>query len=328
LNRPVIAALILAFFPLGALAQISEDPEAKQRRVDVYQDRRIIVEPDPEDKGGKKDAADAATARGRKLLLRQGPDRIYQVDFVELMADPSLSAYWGRERAKDWAIWLGTGAIGVPAGTLLFLQNFRGEGSLAAFSETGREQAANAGDLRAYALSVLGAGIALYGAYNLGLWVLENLDVHHPDRLDAEAIEPRAREFNEKLRERLNLDPEDIPSPPTPRPSPSPSPSVDPFDEEGIDASPPVGGPGADPYGGDPIEMPTPMPLVVPGVVPSVLVPTPEPRPSIFKFYPGQDGYPVPSMRPDPNATAAPATAAPAEPPAAEPAPSPAPSAP
>lgn len=321
MNRPLIAALILAFSPLAAFAQVSEDPEEKQRRLDIYQDRRIIVEPDPEDKKDKKDKGDGeGTARKQapKLILRQGPDRIYQVDFVQLMDDPSLNAFWAGERNRDWAIWLGTGALGVPAGTMLFLQNFKGEGSLAPFNQPGRAQAANAGDLRAYALSILGAGVALYGAYNLGLWLAETLDLHHPDRLDPESIEPRAREFNERLRERLNLDPEDIPSPPTPRPSPSPSRTPDPLGgEDEIDAPPPVGGPGSDPYGGEPIAMPTPLPVASPGAVPPELVPTPEPRPSIFKFYPGPAGYPVPSMRPDPDATPPPTPAAPATAPSA-----------
>ena len=306
MNRPVIVALILAFSPLAALAQVTEDPAEKQRRIDIYQDRRVIVEPDPEAK--KADEASPAPGAVSRMVLRQGPDRIYHVDFVHLMDDASLSAYWARERNRDWAIWLGSGAVGIPAGALLFLQNFRGEGTLAPFTETGRAQAANAGDLRAYALSVLGAGVALYGAYNLGLWIAENLDLHHPNRLDAEAIEPRAREFNERLRERLNLDPEDIPSPPPPRPSPSPTRTPDPFGEDdAIDASPPVGGPGSDPYIGDPLMMPTPLPLASPGAIPPELLPTPEPRPSIFKFYPGPAGYPVPSMRPDPDASATPA---------------------
>lgn len=306
MNRPVIAALILAFTPLAAIAQVTEDPEEKQRRIDVYQDRRLIVERD-EEKKDRDDKDDKGGKAKAPLVLRQGPDRIYHVDFVQLMDDPSLTAYWNRERNKDWAIWLGTGAVGMPAGTLLFLQNFRGEGDLAPFAQAGRAQAANASDLRGYALSVLGAGIALYGAYNLGLWLAETLDLHHPARLEPDSIEPRAREFNERLRERLNLDVADIPSPPPPRPSPSPSRTPDPLgDEDELDASPPVGGPGSDPYGGDPLEMPTPIPLASPGAVPPELVPTPEPRPSIFKFYPGPQGYPVPSMRPDPDVTPTP----------------------
>lgn len=313
MNRPLIAALILAFSPLAALAQVTEDPAQKQRRVDIYQDRRIIVEPDPEAKKDKKDGEAEATKPAMKLILRQGPDRIYHVDFVQLMDDPSLTRFWATERNRDWIIWTGTGVVGVPAGTLLFLQNFRGEGSLAPFTQTGRAQAANAGDLRGYALSVLGAGVALYGAYNLGLWLAETLDVFHPDRLDPAAIEPRAREFNDRLAERLNLDPADLPSPPPPRPSPSPSRTPDALgDDDEIDAPPPVGGPGSDPYGGEPIMMPTPLPVASPGAVPPELLPTPEPRPSIFKFYPGPAGYPVPSMRPDLDATPTPAPAGPA----------------
>ncbi len=315
MNRPLIAALILAFSPLTALAQVTEDPAEKQQRVDIYQDRRIIVEPDPEEKKDKKDGEATARPPSMKLLLRQGPDRIYHVDFVQLMDDPSLTSFWARERNRDWAIWLGTGVVGVPTGTLLFLQNFRGEGSLAPFTQTGRAQAANASDLRGYALSVIGAGVALYGAYNLGLWFAETLDIFHPDRLDPAAIEPRAREFNERLRERLNLDPEDIPSPPPPRPSPSPSRTPDPLEvDDEIDAPPPVGGPGSDPYGGEPIIMPTPLPVASPGAVPRELVPTPEPRPSIFKFYPGPAGYPVPSMRPDLDASPTPTPPAPVTP--------------
>ena len=330
MNRPLIAALILAFSPLAAFAQITEDPAEKQRRVDLYQDRRLIVEPDPEAKGDEKASPAPGAAPGRQpvanLLLRQGPDRIYQADFVQLLDDPSLTAYWARERNRDWAIWLGTGAVGVPAGTLLFLQNFRGEGGLAPFNAPGRAQAANAGDLRAYALSVVGAGVALYGAYNLGLWIAENLDLHHPNRLDAEAIEPRAREFNDRLRERLNLDVADIPSPPPPRPSPSPTRTPDPLgDEDEIDAPAPVGGPGSAPQGDEPVVLPTPLPLASPGQIPRELLPTPEPRPSIFKFYPGPQGYPVPSMRPDPDATptATPTPAASPAPGAPAPAPSP-----
>lgn len=323
MNRPLIVALVLAFTPLAALAQVEENPDDKQARVDKYQDRRLIVLPDPEDKREKERKPGDAKVSPR-LLLRQGPDLIYQSDFVKLIDDPSLNGFWNREKAKDWGIWLGTGAVGIPLGTLIFMQNFRGDGALAPFAQPGRPQAADAGDLRAYTLSVVGAGIAFYGAYNLGLWIAENLDLHHPDRLEADAIEPRAREWNEQLRERLALDPSDIPSPPPPRPSPSPSKTPSDFDDDAgtLTASPPNGGPGNLPYG-EGAEVPTPKPLqfASPGAVPSALVPTPAPRPSIFKFYPGNQGYPVPSLRPDPDAT--PTAVPPATPVPSEPSPSP-----
>ena len=304
---------------MAALAQVQEDEAAKQARIEQYQDRRIVVEVDPEDKNPQE--------AKRRLLLRQGPDRIYQVDFVQLMDDPSLTGYWERERNKEWALWLGTGATGIPLGTVLFLQNFRGEGGLAPFTDASRPQAANAGDLRGYSLSVLGAGLALYGAYNLGLWIAENLDLLHPERLENDSIGPRARAWNDTLAERLNLDPSDLPSPPTPRPSPSPSPTPSLFEDETA-ASPPVGGPDGGPYGGPPPAMPTPLPLAQPGVVPSALVASPSPRPSIFQIYPGPAGYPVPSLRPGGVRDTSTPEPEPSAPPSAAPAPAPSPSRP
>jgi hypothetical protein len=113
------------------------------------------------------------------------------------------------------------------------------------------------------------------------LWIAESLDQHHPDRLEPISIRGRVREWNEKLAQRVNLDPTDWPSPPPPRPSAtpaaSPSPGATPLPAPM--ASSPVGGPDSLPYGRDIPTMPTPLPLISPGSFP-----TPVPgRPSFFR---------------------------------------------
>ena len=145
--------------------------------------------------------------------LRQGPDPIYDVDFVELMNDASLSQYWYGERNKDWALRIGIGAVGVPAGALLFLNNFQAQGGLAAFAVPNPNPSGNPGltyqnvsDPRTFALSLVGVAVAMYGLYSLGLWLTEQLDTYHPNRLDEPAILPRVHQLNEDLRERLNLE--------------------------------------------------------------------------------------------------------------------------
>jgi hypothetical protein len=266
-----------------------EGPRDLQERIDIFQDRRLIYELNEKDK---------------TYTLRQGPDPIYDADFVELMNDESLNKFWYGERNKDWAIWLGTGAVGLPVGALIFLQNFRAEGPLAFFASASNQQVQNVSDPKTFALSVAGVALAMYGAYNLSLWVTEQLDTYHPNRLDDPAIAPRVRSFNDDLRERLNLEPADIPSPPTPRPSPSPTPSVSP----NADVFPLPSTPGrvdqSLPMGGPPRTIPTPLPLNEPGVVPSALVPTTKPRPSEFLFpgRPGREPAPIATTSPRPSA--------------------------
>lgn len=285
MNRAVALALILALLPVAVSAQVEEPPEERQRRVDIFQDRRLIFE-----------------RQGESYLLRQGPETIYDRDFVTLMDDPSLTADWLSQRNRDYAFWLGTGTTFVPFGATLFYQNFRGTGPLAFFSDPTRTERANAGDWRTFGLSVAGATLAAYGVYNLSLWLLEELDQRHPTRLEAVSIEPRVREWNERLAERLNLDLAELPPPPTPRPSPTPTPSALP----GLftPPTPPVGGPGDYPYGEPPDAVPFPLPVVPPGALPED-VPGPRPSgeaPPGFSF-PGVSPEPAPAPSPRPVAS-------------------------
>lgn len=280
--RCVTFTMVLFSLPISAWAAIEEDVSDKQRRVDWFQERRLIIESDTANKPTPDDAKKATTEQ--PLVLRQGADRIYHSDFVELMNDPSLTRDWEFQRNKDWLWWIGSGTAGIPLGGLLFFQNFRGTGPLAPFYDSGRDERANAGDLRSYTLSVSGIAMALYGAYNLGLWISESLDSYHPDRLEPVSIRPRVSEWNELLAAKVNLEPEDWPSPLPPRPSATPTPSPAP----GSTSSPaplpttPVGGPGTSPYGVDVPTMPTPLPLISPGSFPS---PTPGKfgRPGFFQ---------------------------------------------
>ena len=151
-----------------------------------------------------------------------------------------------------------------------------------------------------FALSVAGVTLATYGAYNMTQWLLEQLDVNHPNRLDTDSIRPRVDDWNERLRERLNLDPADIPPPPSPRPSPSPTASGDPEAESGGEPgdagvplddapTPPVGGPNSYPAGAPPSTMPVPLPVITPGQLPEPPDTRPtSPAPSVFWF----PGYP------------------------------------
>lgn len=309
MNRAVATALTLICASLtlqvglvpDGLAQVKEEAGDKQERIDKFQDRRLIFEPSP------------SPAGPQDYTLRQGPDYIYDSDFVELMNDKSLTNFWLGERNRDWAFWLGTGAVTVPLGTVLFVDNFKAQGPLAFFANGAQAQGVNASDWRTFGLSVAGVALAAYGAYNLTQWVLETLDVSHPNRLDADSIAPRVTEWNDQLRERLNLDPEDIPSPPPPRPSPSPVPSAsgNPDNTDtGIDQgqlgntpSPPVGGPDSWPQGTPPSTSQIPLPVISPGRLPpsGLPSPTPKPRPSDF-FFPE-------FASPAPKATATPSPA-------------------
>jgi hypothetical protein len=294
LNRAVATALTLlcasmtlqvGLMPEG-LAQVKEEASDKQERIDKFQDRRLIFEPSP------------SPAGAQDYQLRQGPDTIYDADFVELMNDKSLTNFWLGERNRDWAYWIGSGAVAVPLGGMLFANNFRAQGPLAFFANGSQAQGVNASDWRTFGLSVVGVALAAYGAYNLTQWVAESLDLSHPNRLDADSIAPRVTEWNDQLRERLNLDPEDIPSPPPPRPSPSPVPSgsvpPDNTTSTGIDQSqlgltpsPPVGGPDSWPQGAPPSNTSQiPLPVISPGRLPpsGAPSPTPKPRPSEFFF--------------------------------------------
>jgi hypothetical protein len=303
LNRAVATALTLicASMTLQApagLAQVEEAPGEKEQRIEKFQDHRLIFEPSP------------SPAGPFDYQLRQGPDTIYDVDFVELMDDPSLTNFWLGERNRDWAWWIGSGAVAVPLGGMLFLNNFRAQGPLAFFANSAQAQGNNASDWRTFGLSVIGVGLAAYGIYNLSQWVLESLDFSHPNRLDKDSIEPRVNEWNEQLRERLNLDPEDIPSPPPPRPSPSPTPSGAPT--TGTEQAPaviapstPVGGPNSFPEGEPPATTSEPLPVVSPGrVLPSGFPsPTPKPRPSDFYFPEFASPTPSPTPTPVPTGT-------------------------
>jgi hypothetical protein len=287
---------VIAGLPGLAEAAVEEDPAALQRRLEAFQERRLIVEGTP----GPTPASSPGQPRSSPspLVLRQGPDRIYHVDFVELMDDPSLTRDWEAQRARDWAWWLGTGAVGAPLGAALFVQNFRGEGPLALFARPGAAAGGNAGDWRGFALSVAGAGLALYGSYNLGLWLGENLDLYHPDRLEDVSILGRAREWNERLVEHYALDKAALPPPPTPRPSVTPTPPPqDPFAQPSpvALASPLQPAPLRDlPYGVDVPAMPTPLPLASPGGLPAA---TPAPSPTGTPERPAFFG-PAPSPRP------------------------------
>lgn len=304
MNRAVATALsllcLLMATDLGspelARAQVAEPPEEKQRRLDLFQERRLIFEPGAQK--GDEPAKNGSPAPFN-YTLRQGPETIYDKDFVELMNDPSLTQFWLGERNRDYAYWLGAGAVGVPVGAMIFYQNFIGEGPLAPFKEPSVGDKTLPGDWRTFSLTVAGAALAGYGLYTLSLWLLEELDLRHPNRLDQDSITPRVNDWNERLRERLNLDPQDIPSPPTPRPSPTPTPSPsEDWDGEGADLnlpSPPVGGPDDQPYGGPPPAMPLPLPVETPGAIPS-RSPAPSPRPSVFRF----PGEPTPGVSPPP----------------------------
>jgi hypothetical protein len=275
LNRFVAIALLVVCFPLTAQAQLPESAQDKQKRIDLFQDRRLIYEV-------PKDAP---------YSLRQGPDPIYDVDFVHLMNDPSLTNFWRTERNKDFAFWVTTGVVAVPLGALLFLDNFKATGPLALFSSAQRPAGANAGDPKAFLLSVLGAGLASYGMLNLTLWLLETLDLRHPNRLDADSIAPRVKDWNDRLRDRLNLEPSDIPSPPTPRPSVTPSGSASPSSPPGIIPSAPVGGPGSLPLATSPA--PKPLDVISPGQ--TATEPPASSRPSTFAF---PDSSPRPTPLP------------------------------
>ncbi|MDB5099995.1 MAG: hypothetical protein JWM80_4416 [Cyanobacteria bacterium RYN_339] len=289
-------------------------PESLQQRIDIFQDRRLIYELDEKTKA---------------YSLRQGPDPIYDVDFIELMHDASLSQYWYGERNRDWGIWIGLGAVGVPVGSALFFQNFHAQGPLAIFAstETTTSAYANVSDPRSFALSLAGVALAMYGLYNLGLWLTEQLDTYHPNRLDEPAILPRVRQFNEDLRERLNLEPSQIPSPPTPRPSPTTTPSTSPSPGGFPLPNTPGRANDTNPDGEAPFTIPTPLPVMEPGVIPSALVPTPKPRPSEFLF-PGAPGRVAgsPAVLPSPAGSPAVKASPKASPKAASPKPSAAPS--
>jgi hypothetical protein len=201
--------------------------------------------------------------------------------------------------------------LGVPLGSVLLVQNFQGQGQTAFFANAAQPQAANVSDWRTFTLSVAGAALAAYGLYNLGLWVLEELDVRHPQRLDRDSIAPRVEEWNAQLQERLSLAKEDIPSaPPTPRPSGSPSGSPGPEGEaspglQNLVPSPGVGGPISYPAGAPPTAVPFPLPVLSPGVRPGPgPSPSPKPRPSVFRF-PGMSPLPA-----SPTASLAPSPAA------------------
>ncbi|MEB3330740.1 MAG: hypothetical protein VKQ33_16060 [Candidatus Sericytochromatia bacterium] len=286
-HRWVLFAVVLGL-PGLAEAAVQDDPDSLQRRLDAFQERRLIVEGAAGRSSGA--ASDRPGPSPSPLVLRQGPDRIYHVDFVELMDDPSLTRDWEAQRARDWAWWIGTGAVGGPLGAALFVQNFRGAGPLALFATPAAGGGGNAGDWRGFTLSVAGAGLALYGCYNLGLWLGETLDLHHPDRLEDVSILGRVREWNERLVEHYALDPATLPPPPTPRPSATPTPQPqDPFAEAtpGALSSPLQPAPLQDlPYGGEVPVMPTPLPLASPGALPPA-TPSPSPappeeRPSFF----------------------------------------------
>ncbi|MEB3224046.1 MAG: hypothetical protein VKS61_18390 [Candidatus Sericytochromatia bacterium] len=288
MTRRWVVLAVIAGLPGLAEAAVEEDPVALQRRLDAFQERRLIIEGTP---GPSPSASPGQpTPSPSPLVLRQGAERIYHVDFVELMDDPSLTRDWEAQRARDWAWWAGTGLVGVPLGGALFVQNFRGEGPLALFASAGGQGGANAGDWRAFSLSLIGAGLALYGGYNMGLWLGENLDLHHPDRLEAVSILSRVREWNDRLVEHYGLEPATLPPAPTPRPSTTPTPPpAYPFAEPSpvAMASPFQPGPPADlPYGVDVPVMPTPLPLASPGALLAPAAgptggPTPE-RPAFF----------------------------------------------
>jgi hypothetical protein len=339
LNRAVATVLTLVcasmtmqagLAPAG-LAQVAEPPEDKQRRIDRYQDLRLIFEQSPGPDKSPRPGQAASPAPIGDYSLRQGPDAIYDVDFVELMDDPSLTNFWLGERNRDWAFWLGSGAVAVPAGTMLFLNNFRGQGPLAFFVDRSQQgtipnaaQAAAVSDWRTFALSVAGVTLATYGAYNLTQWVLETLDVNHPNRLDADSIRPRVDDWNERLRERLNLELADIPPAPTPRPSPTPTPSASPDADGGAGADPdamqqptddqppaPVGGPNSYPEGAPPQDaIPVPLPVISPGQVPAPRASlSPSPTPSVFWFpgFPRQgDSSPTPGPTAQPSPAGSP----------------------
>lgn len=289
------AALALSLFCLALVleplaqpgwADVAESAAGKQKRIAEYQDHRLIYE---SDKQG--------------YTLRQGPDTIYDVDFVALMNDPSLTNFWLRERNRDYAFWIGSGLVGVPLGAVLFYQNFQGRGTFAFFQNPASAQGVNASDWRSFTLSVVGVAIATYGAYNLGRWALEELDLYHPERLDADSIAPRVKAFNEDLQQRLNLSSKDIPPPPTPRPSVtpsgSPSPGVPLITPSGLQPSAPMNHPPTYPEAQPPAAVPTPLPIETPSrLQEGAPSPTPKPRPTFFDF-PGAE----PLATPPPEAT-------------------------
>ncbi|HEY9721665.1 MAG TPA: hypothetical protein V6D47_06605 [Oscillatoriaceae cyanobacterium] len=295
MNRAAALALSLICLPLvleplaqPGWADVPESAASKQKRIAEYQDHRLIYDPG---------------SKGQGYTLRQGPDTIYDVDFVELMNDPSLTRFWLGERNRDYAIWIGTGVVGVPLGAVLFYQNFLGSGTFAPFTSPTQASKENASDWRTFTLSLVGVAIASYGLYNLGRWALEELDIAHPERLDSDSIAPRVKTFNDDLRARLNLDASDIPPPPTPRPSVtpsgSPSPGVPLITPSGLQPSAPQYLLPTYPEGGPPAAVPTPLPVETPSLIqegaPS---PTPKPRPTFFDF-PGAE----PLATPPPEAT-------------------------
>lgn len=265
------------------------DPGASSElelRIARYQDLRLIFEPGPS---------------GQPPSFRQGPDLIYESDFVALLAEPELTRHWGWLRARDWGLWLGAGALGLPLGGLVFANNFVGQGPLALFSLPAQSAKANVSDPRAFALSVSGLALAGVGLYFTGLWGAEVLDRHHPNRLDEAAIRPRVGAFNEMLKERLDLVYEKLPAPPTPRPSPSPSPSpsVDPFAQ-------PLWAPPTPPPGSS-LDYPAPLPSAMPVPLPLLEAPaTPWPSPSQRPWRPLWPAWSGPAWWASPSPTASP----------------------
>jgi hypothetical protein len=275
LNGFLVVTLLVA--PLSSQAQEGAELADKQRRIDQYQALRLIVETDSD----------------KQRVLRQGPDRIYDIDFVTLFDEPSLRADFERERAFDFARWLGSAAVGIPLGSALFLDNFRGEGALALFKDG--LATSNAAHPLAFVASSAGAVATLWGVYLLSLWVTEVLDLRHPNRLEDIAIKPRVTAYNDALRERLNLEESDIPPPPTPRPSATATPGES--ARPGVTA--PVGGPDGQPGGILPSVRPQPLETLTPGSTPPELFQSPKPRASVFRF-PVMPRFESPSAQPSP----------------------------
>lgn len=280
LRALALAVALASAAPPAALAQVADDPAAKAKRVEQYQDLRLIYEP---------------MASAKPYGLRQGPDPLDDADFVGLLRDPSLTEFFQREKLKDHAWWLGSAAVGVPVGALVFAQNFRAQGPLALFGNDARPSAAQADDWRSFLLSVGGAALAGYGAYGLGRWLSETLGWWAPQRLDDDAIAPRVKAFNAELAERLALRPADLPSaPPTPRTSPSPSPTPSPGTQPWLSFPVPAPNAGTGDYatGGAPaaVDPPTPLP------VPASDLYTPAPKPTETPWLP----TPPPAASPSP----------------------------
>ncbi len=189
-----LAATVFVAAGVSSPPALADVPSNDTARIQQYEDQAIAFEPQG----------------SRSYTLTRGGRRIDDSLLASLSDDPDLLDEVHTAQRDRHIYELTTGIVGVPLGLLLAVDNFFGHSAgprkfggvtlppsiVAPFA---------ASDPLSFAISIGGAIVAIYGAWQLGEFIGEAAGTYHPAYLPQAEAKAAAKEYNQQLAIELDL---------------------------------------------------------------------------------------------------------------------------